>query len=222
MGPLATDDLFRKIITHEKASIDQEHLRICIDSNTAIADRTAALLHGGADPVPEIIKSAKRLESIGADMIVMPCNTAHNYFEKVQESVHIPILNMIKITYQVLLKKDIKCVGLLATDGTIKTGIYQRHFDGGGIRLLCPEGNSQKAVMDIIYNGIKAGKTSYDTAPIQDTINKLMSEGAKMLILGCTELPLAFKQYKLDYPCIDPTLELAKAAICFAGGKLKE
>ena len=83
MGPLATADLFQKITLHTVAACDQAHPRVCIDSNTDIADRTAALLHGGEDPVPEMIKSAKRLESIGADFLIMPCNTAHNYYEQV-------------------------------------------------------------------------------------------------------------------------------------------
>ena len=83
MGPLATADLFQKITLHTVAACDQAHPRVCIDSNTDIADRTAALLHGGEDPVPEMIKSAKRLESIGADFLIVPCNTAHNYYEAV-------------------------------------------------------------------------------------------------------------------------------------------
>ena len=81
MGPLATADLFQKITLHTAASCDQDHPRVCIDSNTNISDRTAALLHGGADPVPEMVKSAQRLESIGADLLIMPCNTAHNFYD---------------------------------------------------------------------------------------------------------------------------------------------
>ena len=98
MGPLATADLFQKITLHTVAACDQAHPRVCIDSNTDIADRTAALLHGGEDPVPEMIKSAKRLESIGADFLIMPCNTAHNYYEQVCEAVTIPVLHMIALT----------------------------------------------------------------------------------------------------------------------------
>ena len=92
MGPLATADLFQKITLHTAASCDQDHPRVCIDSNTNISDRTAALLHGGADPVPEMVKSAQRLESIGADLLIMPCNTAHNFYDAVASSVSIPVL----------------------------------------------------------------------------------------------------------------------------------
>lgn len=129
MGPLATADLFQKITLHTAASCDQDHPRVCIDSNTNISDRTAALLHGGADPVPEMVKSAQRLESIGADLLIMPCNTAHNFYDAVASSVSIPVLHMIAITRDALKSRGVKCAGLLATDGTVQTGIYQRTFE---------------------------------------------------------------------------------------------
>ena len=222
MGPLATADLFQKIVLHTAASCDQEHPRVCIDSNTNIADRTAALLHGGADPRPEMIKSAQRLESIGADVLIMPCNTAHNFYDDVAASVGIPVLHMIALTRDALRAKGVKCAGLLATDGTVQTGIYQRTFEGSGIDLLVPENDGQAAVMDIIYNGVKAGDMTHDASAFRRTCENLIARGAEVLILGCTELPPAFDIYHLDYPNVDPTLELALGAIRFAGGTVKE
>jgi len=223
MGPLATADLFQKIILHTKASCDQEHLRVCIDSNTNIADRTAALLHGGADPAPEMIKSAQRLASIGADVLIMPCNTAHNYYDAVKGSVSIPVLHMIALTRDALLSEGVTCAGLLATDGTVETGIYQRTFEGRGIRLLTPDTKEdQAAVMDVIYRGVKAGDMTHDVSAFRRTCENLLSRGAEALILGCTELPPAFEIYHLEYPSIDPTLELALGAIRFAGGTVRE
>ena len=148
MGPLATADLFQKITLHTVAACDQAHPRVCIDSNTDIADRTAALLHGGEDPVPEMIKSAKRLESIGADFLIMPCNTAHNYYEQVCEAVTIPVLHMIALTRDALKERGVKCAGLLATDGTVQTGIYQRTFAGSGVDLLTPDDPADQAAAD--------------------------------------------------------------------------
>ena len=222
MGPLATADLFQKITLHTLASCDQEHPRVCIDSNTAIADRTAALLHGGADPRPEMIKSAKRLESIGADLLIMPCNTAHNFYDDVAASVNIPVLHMIALTRDALKSKGVKCAGLLATDGTVQTGIYQRTFSGSGIDLIVPDGDDQAAVMDIIYNGVKAGDMNHDASAFRKTCENLIERGAEVLILGCTELPPAFDIYYLDYPNVDPTLELALGAIRAAGCTVKE
>ena len=95
MGPLATVDLFEKITLHTKAQQDQDHLRVLIDSNTNIPDRTAALLHGGEDPVPQLIASATSLEKMGAQVLVMPCNTAHNFYDAVAGAVEVPVLHMI-------------------------------------------------------------------------------------------------------------------------------
>ncbi len=222
MGPLATADLFQKITLHTAAACDQEHPRVCIDSNTNIADRTAALLHGGADPVPEMVKSAKRLESIGADFLIMPCNTAHNYYEQVSAAVNIPVLHMIALTRDALRARGIRCVGLLATDGTVQTGIYQRTFTDSGVELLMPESaDDQAAVMDLIYNGVKAGDLSHDIAAFRAACEHLLTRGAEVLVLGCTELPVAFELYRLDYPNIDPTLELALGAIRAANCETK-
>ena len=221
MGPLATVDLFRKITVHTDAKSDQEHPRVVIDSNTDIADRTEALLHGGADPTPEMIKSAQHLERIGADVLIMPCNTAHCFYDAVAASVHIPMLHMIALTCDALRERGVKRAGLLATDGTVQTGIYRRTFVGSGVELLEPVGSDQCAVMDVIYNGVKAGDLAHDVGPFRAACESLLAAGAQALVLGCTELPLAFSLYHLDYPAVDPTLELALGALRFVGCPIK-
>ena len=219
MGPLATADLFEKITLHTRAQRDQDHLRILIDSNTNIPDRTAALLHGGQDPTPQLTASAALLERMGAQVLIMPCNTAHNYYDAVAGAVHIPVLHMIRLTAQALQTRGVAAAGLLATDGTVETGIYQRTFAGTGIDLLTPEPEGQRAIMDMIYRGVKAGDLRYDASAARRAMDSLLRQGAQTLILGCTELPLAAKLYQLDYPFTDPTLELALGAIRFAGGE---
>lgn len=219
MGPLATADLFEKIIRHTKAASDQEHLRVVIDSNTAIPDRTAALLRGGEGPAPELTATAKRLEAMGAQVLIMPCNTAHNYYGEVAAAVSVPVLHMVRLTAQALVDRGVKKAGLLATDGTVQTGIYQRSFEGTGVELLTPDAAGQSAIMGMIYQGVKAGNMAFDAAPARRAMETLLERGAEVLILGCTELPLAVKLYHIDLPVVDPTLELALAAIRFAGGE---
>ena len=221
MGPLATVDLFRKITVHTDARSDQEHPRVVIDSNTDIADRTEALLHGGADPTPEMIKSAQHLERIGADVLIMPCNTAHCFYDAVAASVSVPMLHMIALTRDALRERGVKRAGLLATDGTVQTGIYQCGFADSGIALLTPEGGDQAAVMGVIYDGVKSGDPAYGTAAFRRCCEHLLARGAETLVLGCTELPLAFELYHLDYPAVDPTLELALGALRFIGCPIK-
>ena len=219
MGPLATADLFEKIVGHTKAACDQEHLHVVIDSNTNIPDRTAALLHGGADPLPELVKSAGRLEKMGADVLIMPCNTAHNYYDGIAAAVSVPVLHMVRLTAQALVERGVKKAGLLATDGTVRTGIYQKSFAGSGVELLTPDEAGQRAVMEMIYQGVKAGDMAFDAQPARQALERLLAAGAEVLILGCTELPLAVKLYGIALPAVDPTLELALEAIRFAGGE---
>ncbi|MFR5602049.1 MAG: aspartate/glutamate racemase family protein, partial [Lachnospiraceae bacterium] len=93
MGPLATCDLFDKMTRMTAATTDQEHVHIIIDSNTCIPDRTQAILHGGPSPVPEIKKSAKRLENMGASLLIMPCNTAHYFYDEICQDLSLPLLH---------------------------------------------------------------------------------------------------------------------------------
>ena len=219
MGPQATQDFYQRILDRTDAARDQDHLRVLIDSNTNIPDRTAALLHGGEDPTPQLTASAALLERMGAQVLIMPCNTAHNYYDAVAGAVQIPVLHMIRLTAQALKERGITAAGLLATDGTIQTGIYQRTFAGTGIDLLTPEPEGQAAIMAMIYQGVKAGDLHYDASAARRAMEALLERGAQTLILGCTELPLAARLYRLDYPSTDPTLELARGAIRFAGGE---
>ena len=218
MGPLATADLFKKIVMNTKANTDQDHLRVLIDNNTDIPDRTSYIIEKSANPVPQLVKSAVTLWAMGAEILVMPCNTAHYFYTQVQNAVEIPVLNMIEITCNALLKKGIKKAGLLATEGTIKSKIYQNVFEKAGIELVKPNKKEQAYVMDVIYSGVKAGNKDYDVTDMKKVIDRLLNSGAETLILGCTELPVAMDLYKLNYPSCDPTLELARGAITAANG----
>ncbi len=222
MGPLATCDLFRKIIEVTKAEKDQDHVRVLIDSNTEIADRTASILGGGKDPVPEMEKSALTLQTAGADVLVMPCNTAHYYYDLVSSIVDIPFLHMINETAAAVKRLGIDTVGLLATDGTVQSGVYRRAFEAAGIKTLVPDPAGQQHVMDVIYKGIKAGNMEIDLTGFNAAMDDLAAHGAKTMVLGCTELPIAFSEFGIDRPNIDPTHVLAAAAVRAVGAPLKE
>lgn len=218
MGPLATADLFKKIVLNTKAETDQEHIKILIDNNTDIPDRTDAIINNGKNPVPQLTKSALTLWAMGAELLVIPCNTAHYFRAEVQKSVDIPILSMIELTGKALLEKGIKTVGLLATEGTINSGIYQEVFTKLGIKIIVPDKEGQTAVTDLIYKGVKAGNKRFDVSCVKSAIERMQDRGAETLVLGCTELPVAVDMYRLDYNVCDPTLELARGAIRAANG----
>ena len=119
MGPLATVDLFEKIVTMTDAGCDNDHIRIYIDCNSSIPDRTAAILNGGADPLPQMTDSLRKLEACGADVIIMPCNTAHHFLPRLQALTSIPFLSMPEITAAACARRfPGKTAAILATQGT--------------------------------------------------------------------------------------------------------
>ena len=153
MGPLATADLFAKIVTMIKADCDNEHIRIFIDNNAQIKDRTAAILHGGVSPLPQLMESAKKLEKMGADCIIMPCNTAHYFLQSLQIQVKIPFLSMIGQAVRVAKQRyPGQKAGILATTGTLDAGVYSRAFKDEGVEVVLPNEEQRKYLMSIIYD----------------------------------------------------------------------
>ena len=134
MGPLATADIFNKIILFTDADCDEEHIHILIDNNPKIPNRTKAILEGNDKPFDFILESARKLENIGADILLIPCNTSHVYYDRLCESVKIPIINMIEETAKHVSDMKLKKVGLLATIGTIRAKLYEKAFEAYGNR----------------------------------------------------------------------------------------
>jgi aspartate racemase len=215
MGPEATIDLFYKIIKLTPGEKDQEHLRIIIDNNPKIPDRTAAILGKGEDPLPALKQTAQNLEKAGADFIIIPCNTAHYFLSSIQESVKIPVLNMIEEAAKETQKKIFltQKVGLLASIGIYKTEIYHQHFKKFNIEVISPEEKDKEKVMKVIY-AVKAGNLSEEIKKnILKIAQKLIDKGAEAIIAGCTEIPLILKEGDVSVPIIDPTQILARAAV---------
>ena len=218
MGPMATLDLFGKIIANTDAHTDAEHIRVYIDCHTGIPDRTQAILNGGESPVPYLWESAEKLAAMGAGFLLIPCNTSHYYYKQICEGSPVPVMNMVEETAKELAKDGVTKVGLLATDGTCRSGVYQAALAAYGIESLCPNEAEQREVMRLIYDGVKADAPSFDTEQLAAMIDRLKAEGAQRILLGCTELPLGFDRYGLSRKdTVDPALILARAAIRKAG-----
>ncbi|HHI01312.1 MAG TPA: amino acid racemase [Thermococcus litoralis] len=217
MGPLATVDLFRRIVLKTPAKKDQDHPRIIIYNNPKIPDRTAYILGKGENPLPELIDSAKKLEEWGADFIIMPCNTAHYFAEEIQKAIKIPLINMIEETASYVASLGMKRVGILATMGTIVSGIYQKALEKRGIKGVVPSVEDQEKVMKGIYEGVKAGDIELGRKLLLEVAKKLEKE-AEGIIAGCTEVSIALKQENLNVPLVDPMDILAQKAVKMALG----
>lgn len=222
MGPEATADLFLKIIRVTPATKDQDHIRVIIDSNPKIPDRTAYILGKGEDPFPLLLETALNLKRAGADFIIMPCNTAHYFLERLEKCSGVPFISIVDSAIGELKKRvpPGSKVGILATDGTLRSGIYHGGLEREGFIPVVPSEEGQRLVMKSIYEGVKAGRTEEARFWIEKPLYELIEQEAKAVILACTELPLLFSRLEVNgVPLIDATLALAKAAVEFAIGE---
>lgn len=225
LGPAATVDLYDKITRFTPAKTDQEHLKVVVEQNPQTADRTACLLHGGDDPTLALYRSAKRLEEDGCDVLIVPCNTAHAFVPYLERHVKCPFINMQQVTMEEIFKKfgEKARIGLLATSGTIQTGIYAEKAKAMGLPIFTPDAEHQERVMAAIYGplGAKAGYT--DGVCREDLVSAaeylVKTYDCNCLILGCTELPLILDESD-DFPVagksvvvVDPTAVLARKVV---------
>jgi len=222
MGALATVDIFQNIVTKTYARNDQEHIPILIDNNTRIPCRAKYLLGKGESPIKEIMASANKLKEMGADFLLLPCNTAHYFYESVSLNIDTPVLNMVEETAKVAAELGIKKVGMLGTRGFITHVNYQQHYKKHKVEVTQPTDREQKELDNIIFNGVKKHNFNVDTSLLLSTLDRLYDEGAEAFVLACTELPIMFSTLDCKHKIINPTDIVAKKAILLAGGKLRE
>lgn len=223
LGPWATVDLFEKILRLTPAARDQEHVRIIIDNNPKIPDRSPAIIGQGPDPTPALIETAQNLERAGVDFIVIPCNTAHFFFDAVARSVKIPVLHIMNEVAAAAREQipGLRTVGVLATAATIRARLYHDAFERDGIAVLGPDARGQEAVNRAIY-GVKAGLMGPEvTTELVGVASLLTSGGAQAIVLGCTELPFVLRPQDLSVPLLDSNLILARAAVRMATADLR-
>jgi aspartate racemase len=222
MGPEATRDLFGKIIANTPAGRDQDHLRVVIDSNPKVPDRTAAILRGGPSPVPVMRAGIEALKLAGADFVVIPCVSAHYFLDELQGESGLPILSMFDVTAEHIRQHHahIRRIGMLATSGTLQGGRFREKLELAGIETLAPEKPDQERVMAAIYEikGASSGRSRAEIgAEVRDIAGRLIQRGAYGIVAGCTEIPLVLKPGDIEVPVFDTLLLLARAAIAAAG-----
>lgn len=222
MGPMASQ-LFYKIVTERTvAEKDQDHIQMLILSDTGMPDRTDAILSGETEEVyRRMLADAKLLEHSGCRGIAITCNTAHYFADMAADQLGIPIIHMIRETAKETARS---CAGekaaILATDGTIRTELYQKALDREGVRPYAPSAESQKRVMHLIYDCIKSGGPA-DMEAWAAIEKELKEAGCKKALLACTELSIIREQEKLSDYYIDPMEVLALCSIEFMGKEVK-
>ena len=223
MGPQATADFLQKVIEYTYVEQESDHIRIYIDNNPQIPDRMKALLQNGPSPVSAMADSVKKLEACGADLILMPCITAHNFHDELLKEAVVPFPNFPEIVAKACKKiYGAKTAGVLSTEATLKMRTILSKLDVEEVPYITPNQAEQDEITRLIY----AVKTNKAMGPVvedfQAILNQMKGRGADYFVLGCTELPVIGNACPAGYEFLDITSELAKAAVELCGAKLRQ
>ena len=222
LGPIATAHFMELIIRMTEAATDQEHLDMIIYNRPSIPDRTGYILdQTKPNPLPEMIRVGNALARQGVKLIAIPCMTAHYFHRELTRYIEAPIVHAIHETAAHLKKHGITKVGILATDGTIRSRLFQRELENHGMEVLIPSPQGQKCVMSVIYDDIKANRPA-DMEKFRYASDELRTQGAQAIILGCTELSLIKRDCRIGAGYLDAMGVLAQTCVLRCGGRLKE
>lgn len=221
MGPQATQVFYQMVIDHTDAQGDQEHVPTLIFSDASIPDRTQAILEGREEEVyARLLRDGRLLERAGCTLLVITCNTAHLFADRLSDALSIPLLHMPRLAVARAKGLGWKRVAVLATQGTVRAGIYQKELAQAGLDAWTPDGAVQEQITALIYHRIKAGErgSMEDFAPIHRAVEESGCDGA---ILGCTELSTFRGYHGLPDMYLDAMEVLARQAIISCGKRLK-
>lgn len=217
LGPMATAYFMQLVIDMTEAKTDQEHIPMILYSKPQIPDRTRFLLGLSEEsPLPPIVDCGQRLAADGAEVLAIPCITAHALHEQIQRLVPVPIIHAIRETAVYLKQEGIRRVGLEATDGTIRTRVFQQELEANGIQTIVPSELCQEMVMHMIYRNVKAGKR-VDMNRFEQVETELHGNGAEVIILGCTELSMISRDERIGHGYLDALEVLARASVLECG-----
>ncbi|MCV0429258.1 MAG: amino acid racemase [Roseibium sp.] len=219
MGPEATILFMQKVVQAVPAGDDSDHVPLIVDNNTQVPSRIRALIEGtGEDPGPTLAAMARKLEKAGAEALVMPCNTAHNYREHICKAATIPFLSMVDLTVEHIGREFPGArIGILASPAVRMTNVYDTPIKDAGMTPVYPKDEAA------ILSAIKALKVSANDASAFETArsaaSELSTEGCDVLLVSCTEFSFLANDLKECYRVIDALDVLADATVSFSLGK---
>ncbi len=219
MGPEATSYFYEEVIAHTDAERDQDHLDMVILNHASMPDRTRSIISGDAAPLlAEFEKDLRLLEMAGCQNIAIPCNTSHYYYDRIQAMTKVPVIHMPNETALTAVRAfpSAKRIGIIGTDGTVRTGIYHRACEQAGATPVVPGEAAQRLAMAIIYDEIKSGKTG-DPEKFEMILSDLKEQGCDVVILACTELSVYKRYHGVPDMCLDAMDILVREAIVRSG-----
>jgi aspartate racemase len=219
MGPEASANLYMKMIKYAQnkynAVQDSDYPPVILYS-LPLGDFDEKGIVDNDSVKSQLIKGVKKLENAGCDLIIIGCNTVHIFYDEMQSAVDIPLLNIVEETKKKVVDLGYKKVGLFASDSTIKTGLYQKKFDGSGITLIQPLSEQQEVMNRVIEHVMGGNQSNEDVNSLKDIGNSFLEQGAEAIIMGCTEIPLAINQSHTDVRLFDTNKIIIEAAVDFS------
>ena len=221
---MASQKFCELLISRTKADCDRGHINFILMNHATMPDRTSSILAGDTAELRRLLlEDCRTLESLGCRAICVTCNTSHYLVHQFEGELGIPVISMIRESAKELgrrLRAGAK-VAVLATDGTVKTGLYQEALEVQGLTPWIPSQEGQKLVMHLIYDCVKASKPC-DRAAAKAIDRELRSEGCEAALLACTELPLLREIGMFDSALyVDPMEVMADRAIEFMGKEVR-
>ena len=221
LGPMATAHFMKLVIDMTDAETDQQHLPMVVYNMPMIPDRTAYILDNTKEnPLPTMLKIGKELSRQKVSCIAIPCITAHYFMDELQKEISAPLINGVQETVAHLKAQGIQKVGIMATDGTISSGIFHKELLRQGLEAIAPDASAQADVMHLIFNDVKAGKPA-QMERFFSAADNLRKKGAQAIILGCTELSLIKRDETIGAGFIDAMEVLAKQSVLACGKPVK-
>lgn len=212
MGPAATVDFMSKLLAFTPAACDQEHLSVIVANLTQVPDRSAAILGQGPDPLPALLYGIDLLNRAGVGVIVIPCNTSHHWYSQMSHASTAPILHIAEACVQRIPSHASTLV--LATRGALCSGFYQRALEARGLRWQLPIDIDEQQAVNECIRLVKAGDPLAGSAHLARVLQAAMRRGVDVVILACTELPIAASYLgACGLHTVDSTLELARAVV---------
>ena len=219
MGPLASAQFMLRLTLLTPASRDQDHIPTVLWSDPRVPDRTVGKLHAGADPLPWLLRGIEGLKRAGCGAIAIPCNTAHGWYNAMQDAAGMPILHIVDAAAAELRRLGIEAgrIGIMGTQATLAMRLYQDRLGALGWDSIAPSQAEMDRLVSPAIALVKANRVADAYAPLATVVRSLAARGASSVVLGCTEIPLGIQAGPApDLPVVDTIDALARAAIIWA------
>ena len=215
MGPAASAEFVNRLVAQTPATCDQEHIPFVLWNNPQIPDRSTSLRNNDNRPLPFLLEGIQILKAARCDLIVIPCNTAHFWYDDMVK-LKVPIVHIVDSVADALRDAGVAAgtIGVMGTQATVELGLYQYKLNKAGWTCIVPTKEEMDTLVQPAINLIKSGDMSRAYGMFMIVIDSLIARGATAVVLGCTEIPLAVNQDKRDaVPLINSIDSLVKSAI---------